>query len=246
MMQITAELSNLNRAQREAIANFILSYPETIVEQQEEDEELVQIPAFTVAPEEPSPTEAFTPAPPAPAGPVLVPSPPAAVPSVDKSGLPWDERIHASSRSFTADGYWRKKRGVSDGLVTEVETQLRSLMALPSPPASGATQPTQATVSSVPIPPAPIAQTTVPAPPAASAAPSVATVPTGDGKSAYVQLISKASAAIVAKQITQEQVNAAVNAAGVPSLPLLANRLDLVPQVAATIDTLIAANAVTA
>jgi hypothetical protein len=59
-----------------------------------------------------------------------VPSPPpaAATPApvdVDKNGLPWDERIHASSRAKIADGTWRMKRGVQEHVVTEVEAQLR-------------------------------------------------------------------------------------------------------------------------
>jgi hypothetical protein len=43
----------------------------------------------------------------------------------DENGLPWDERIHAASKALNADGTWRKRRGVSDDLVSEVETELR-------------------------------------------------------------------------------------------------------------------------
>lgn len=231
MMKITVELSTLNKEQRGAVADFILSFPTAAKETEPEgDEYHVEIPAFTVPTDEPeteteqTPAQAFTTglvlvaAPPAAV--TAVPAPPAAASTVDKAGLPWDERIHASSRTLTADGCWRKKRGVSDGLVTEVETQLRSLMALPAPVAAPAPPPAAPVAAAVPAPP----------PPAQS------------GKDAYVRLISKASAAIVAKQLTQDQVNSAVIAAGVPSLPLLANRVDLVPQVEATLDTLIAAN----
>lgn len=48
----------------------------------------------------------------------------AGAPDFDSAGMPWDERIHASSRATVADGTWRKKRGVSDELVAEVETEL--------------------------------------------------------------------------------------------------------------------------
>ena len=44
---------------------------------------------------------------------------------VDVKGLPWDSRIHAGSKEKNGDGSWRKKRGVDDTLVAEVEAQLR-------------------------------------------------------------------------------------------------------------------------
>lgn len=42
---------------------------------------------------------------------------------VDSEGYPWDERIHASSRSTVADGTWRRKRGVDDALVASVRAE---------------------------------------------------------------------------------------------------------------------------
>lgn len=77
-------------------------------------------------------------------GPTLVPDHPSAsapvtvasaAPATDKSGLPWDERIHASTRALTADGMWRKKRGVEDATVNAVEAQLRQVMNIPAPAA---------------------------------------------------------------------------------------------------------------
>lgn len=73
------------------------------------------------------PTAAPTTTSPAPAG------------SLDKNGLPWDGRIHASSKAKVADGSWRTKRGVDPALVTQVEAELRgALAAAPLPPAFGA------------------------------------------------------------------------------------------------------------
>lgn len=67
---------------------------------------------------------------------LVVPATPVApsIRSCDKDGLPWDERIHASSKTLNADGTWRKKRGVSDAEVTQVEAQLRGVMAIPAVP----------------------------------------------------------------------------------------------------------------
>jgi hypothetical protein len=211
MFQITADLSSLSKAQREAVADFILTFPQ--LTDDEVDEGLAPF-SF-----EPSPDEIF--ALPAPAlGPALVTD----NDRLDKAGLPWDERIHSSSRVKTADGLWRKKRGVDEAVVTQVEGELKALMRIPAP--------VSATVqNSIPIPPVTI-MTSVPAPPPP---------PAVDDRQAFVNLITLASQAIGAKTLTQEQLTAAVVAAGVPSLPLLGNRLDLVPQVASTIQALIAA-----
>jgi hypothetical protein len=126
------------------------------------------------------------------------------------------------------------KRGVDEVFAANVENELKALMGLPTPPPVAAVPiPAAASIATVaaalPASPTPIAA--VPAPPA----------PTVDGRNAFVALLSKASAAISAKKLTQEQLNSAVIAAGVPSLPLLANRLDLIPTVSATLDGMIAA-----
>lgn len=46
-------------------------------------------------------------------------------PALDVRGLPWDERIHASTKAKLASGAWRSRRGVSDELVKQVEAELR-------------------------------------------------------------------------------------------------------------------------
>lgn len=54
-------------------------------------------------------------------------APPAAdAPMFDKTGLPWDERIHSGNKARTADGSWRKRRGVQDATVTAIEQELRA------------------------------------------------------------------------------------------------------------------------
>ena len=76
-----------------------------------------------------------------PTGPITLPSPPPAIAldphTLDSSGLPWDERIHASSKAMTAKGLWRTKRNLPDGLQEEVELELRNknkAAPLPIPP----------------------------------------------------------------------------------------------------------------
>lgn len=45
---------------------------------------------------------------------------------LDATGLPWDERIHAGTQTKTAQGVWKKRKGVQEPLVQEVEAELRS------------------------------------------------------------------------------------------------------------------------
>lgn len=168
---------------------------------------------------------------------------------VDKHGLPWDGRIHAGTKRKNADGSWTAKRGVDPTLVAQVEAELRAVMGapaatplapapaapIPAPQAASVTMPTAGVASSA------VAVTAPPAPaPAAPVAPAPV-APSGDARQQFVGLVGRASAAIQGGKVTQAEVNQCCADAGVPALPLLANRLDLVPQVAADVDALIAA-----
>lgn len=177
---------------------------------------------------------------------------------LDKHGLPWDGRIHAESKGKIADGTWRKKRQIDPALVAQVEAELRQVMgAAPAPLAQGgAPVPTPVSVAastialSVPTGavPLPVAPPPAPAPvagaaPTMPAAPNVA--PAGevpqDARQQFVGLVGRASAAIQAGKVSQAEVNQICADSGIPALPLLANRLDLVATVASRIDALIAA-----
>lgn len=43
---------------------------------------------------------------------------------IDINGLPWDERIHSSSKNKNADGSWRGRKGVPPGTITKVKAEL--------------------------------------------------------------------------------------------------------------------------
>ena len=168
---------------------------------------------------------------------------------LDKHGLPWDNRIHAESKGKIADGTWRKKRNLDPTLLATVEAELRQVMGatgaplvqapastIHAQPAANVTTPTPGVASSVvaaPVPPpaAPVVQ-----PPPAP----LGEVP-ADARAQFVALVGRASAAIQGQKVTQAEVNQCCADAGVPALPLLANRLDLVATVAARVDALIAA-----
>jgi hypothetical protein len=158
---------------------------------------------------------------------------PASGVELDKSGMPWDARIHSESKSKLADGSWRKKRGLDPAVLAVIEAELKQVMSAPVAPAPVAPAPVApAPVAPAPVAPAPVAPAPAPAP--APVAPSV------DPKANFIALIGRASAAIHGNKITQAEITQICAEFGVPALPLLANRIDLVDQVAARVDALIA------
>lgn len=168
--------------------------------------------ATTVVPSPPVPTPA--PVAPAPSAPAAPTSPVGGV-ETDTDGLPWDARIHAGTKNKNADGRWKAKKGINDpALVERVKAELRQVMGTA---------------------PAPVAAP-MPAPAVTVNAPAVPT-PNID---TFVALVGRAAAAMNAGKITQDEVNAIAARWGVVSLPLAANRPDLVPSIAAEIDALIA------
>lgn len=165
----------------------------------------------------PAPTEVFGKTPiPTPAGqPVAVPAAAAshsnAGPAeLDTKGLPWDGRIHASSKAKVADGSWRQKRGVDPDLVKSVEAELRQTMAAPAAPGA-------AWVPPVPAPTEGLAAQPWPIPPQ----PAVE----------YSTFAQTLMTAVATGTLTPPQIDAACQKYGVPSFPALGNRTDLIPSV---------------
>lgn len=202
------------------------------------------VPSLT-APENMAATTFAVPAPtvPAPPAPTNVPAAPVVAPptvnhvEVDKAGLPWDGRIHASTKTKTKPGLWTAKRGVESALVATVEAELRQIMGAQAAPF------VVGSVLQIPIAPSvtavelaqQITDQIVPAVALTSSAPGI------DPRQMFVRLVGRTSAAIGAGKVTQDEVTAICAKHGAAALPLLANRLDLVAQVAAEVDALIAA-----
>lgn len=44
---------------------------------------------------------------------------------LDADGLPWDERIHSSSKKLTAKGVWARRKNIDDSVFNQVVNQLR-------------------------------------------------------------------------------------------------------------------------
>ena len=127
------------------------------------------------APIQGSCTDAFTPPPPD--------EEPAAEGSVDANGMVWDERIHASTKTFVVNGTWKMKRGVDKAVVDQVVSELMGNVD---------TTPTQSS-GSTPLPPVEVITESTPPPP--TAAPDV---------NAFRQLLSDITKAKLAPDFVQK------------------------------------------
>jgi hypothetical protein len=96
----------------------------------------------------------------------LTPPPPPAVEDeepqgdgsgLDSAGVPWDERIHASTKTKVADGTWKKKRGITPAYYDSIVATLKGTTPEPTvvlPPPPPAPEPEQTVVLPPPPPPA--------------------------------------------------------------------------------------------
>ena len=84
------------------------------------DDHLAPDTTETVAPA--PPTETVAPAPPTE---TVAPAPPMATVEVDSESIPWDGRIHTSSKKFRkSDNTWKLKPGIDAQLVKQVKAEL--------------------------------------------------------------------------------------------------------------------------
>lgn len=175
---------------------------------------------------------------------------------VDSEGLPWDGRIHSSNKKKLAkDDTWQLRRGIDAAIVEQVKAELRQVMAIPKidAPSAEVTDFSQTTTAHLPdgattAPPPPVetqglhpesnafstatvnklvdAGNTVP--PAAAGTPQ-----TGASSKPYSEYkLPDLMRGITSKMIQPADVAAVVAQFGVPSVPALATRPDLIPLVA--------------
>lgn len=166
-----------------------------------------------------APTAPQAPTPPAPSA---APAPAAAGGEVelDVDGLPWDARIHSDATERKAKtGKWKTRKNLPDGYKEQIEAELRGVPLQPT----------------APVAPAPAA---TPAPAAAPSAPSpvaiVAPAPTPGGMT-FPQFVQWAMGHTKAGHCNQTDVQLAVQEAGLTTVPDLSKRIDLIPQVMATL-----------
>ena len=136
----------------------------------------------------------------------------------DADGMPWDERIHASTQTKTQDGRWKKKRGVDQKLYDSVVAEYGT----PTPPTvDEAPAPT-------PVPEVPTPQPTadeIPMPTPIPETPAPQTTMT------YIDLFN----AINTNKIPADQVTGVLNQLGMKSLPQLVAAPEHIPTVAAAL-----------
>jgi hypothetical protein len=180
--------------------------------------------------------------------PMAVPAPPTS-PSLDADGLPWDGRIHSSSKALLADGRWRQRRNTDPAVVAAVTAELRAVM---SSARSGAlavdAAHTERFASIVPPPPAeptelfarpePALVVTHAVPPPVDPSPFGTSTEAGffkphavDNAMSFPEFMKAITAARIAPGVVLE----ACKAVGMPSIPALNQRPDLIPQVAAAL-----------
>jgi hypothetical protein len=186
------------------------------------------------------PESTDTPEPTAPTGPT---------PSVDKEGLPWDERIHSSSKALVADGTWRRRKAVHDSVYNSVIAELRArqgVAAAPAPVAPPVAPPVVAGPAPVTVPVAPpvappvVAAPVAPpvvaapvAPPVVAAAPAPVAPPVAPvTQPAAAETIDwprvcQAMQEAMMRGVDIQKLNAIANARGLPVLALGATRPDL-------------------
>ncbi len=159
------------------------------------------------------PVAAATPPPPPPyvALPVAAtPPPPSVGVELDSVGLPWDHRIHSSSRGKLAKGgEWKVARGADPALVETVKAELRAVMSVGAPAAAILPPPPPAPIMAPPPPPAPVLP----------------------GNGSVVRTFADLMVKITTRGKTQAEVNAAVQSVGLASIALLAARPDMLPTV---------------
>lgn len=170
------------------------------------------------------------PAPAAPAPEITPPSEPTAgsASGVDSAGLPWDERIHSSSRATTQDGTWRYRKGVSEDTKRAVEAELKGQPASPPVPA-----PAPAPVA--PVAPQPPSSTAPAAPTPPSAPPvSPATAPT-TGLPPFPAFMSRMMPYTRDGKTSLARIGELAASLGVASLPSLAGAPELIPSLEALV-----------
>lgn len=148
---------------------------------------------------------------------------------LDAEGLPWDARIHASTRTKTQKKVWTARKGINDeGLVARVKAELRAVLG--NVPASFATGATAAATSipTAPLPPAPPSASIAAMPsPVAVASP----IDTPAAPTTFEQLMPRMTAAITTGVAPPTALVAACTALGLPSIVTLQQQPQFVPHV---------------
>lgn len=182
-------------------------------------------PASQVIAQSPNAPEWATPAPdgyPVDADSVpFAPAPPESLPPLptqdrDTAGIPWDERIHASTKTTNRDGTWTRRRNTPDEVFDKVMAELKAAnTAMTLEAAAGLTAPT-------PEPPQPSAAEAFTPPPSVVIPPAVPQPPVHHVEQAAQNAVANAMAAVNDKAAEPVEIMKALNAKQVPADKLAA------------------------
>lgn len=148
---------------------------------------------------------------------------------LDSRGLPWDSRIHSSTKKKTEKGTWATRKGVGSNqvLINQVEAELRATLpqttpqaATPAPvfPQAPAVAPT------VTLPPIPVVAPTTPTAPLPTLAPALSLPPAPPVPSVpatFAELTQALQPQMLAGKITPDVMNMACMQVGVPGMMAL-------------------------
>ncbi len=147
----------------------------------------------------------------------------------DSDGLPWDHRIHASTKTKTKSGQWKKRRGVDDEEFDRIVTELKQTMDAGKPNADP--------LSSIAPPPPP--QTQTPEPEQAQAPePEQAQAPEPEQATVadFPTLLRKVQSLRTNGKMNQSQFEDLFKSFGLPSFPSFAQRPELIPDALDVVD----------
>lgn len=153
----------------------------------------------------------------------------------DKAGIPWDERIHSSTKGTNKDGTWSRRRNTSDATFDAVMAELKAANTSRTMEAASAIIPPPP--SSVPAPPtAAPAQSQVPAAPAASSSAPGAIDPASP--TAFPDIMRKITGLQAAQKLKPDELTNLLTSIGAnpPSVGSLMKDKSLIPILEALLD----------
>jgi hypothetical protein len=150
---------------------------------------------------------------------------------LDAVGLPWDARIHSRTKSKTSDGKWRYQRGVHDHVITRVEAELKLNTGTPQALEAPAYK----------LPPTPVPAAVAPPPPYVPPAPVAPLIDLMAPKADFPTFMSKVTSLNQTGKIDRERVVLIIQQFGIPNIPSVATRPDLIPAIMKAIDDVVGA-----
>lgn len=159
-------------------------------------------------------------------------------PALDARGVPWDARIHSSSRKINKTGEWKRQKGLQDAQFDPIEKELLAAVAagnfqttvkaeLPPTPAPPPPPPPSNGAGEIP---AFLDKRAAPPPPVADIPPAPAGAPT------FADLMVKISPLIQHGKITHPRILELASSLGINGLHEFAKKPDMIPPMVMLLD----------